>query len=143
MAQVSLIGGQEREFQINVDAGKLNARNLSLLQLRSIITNANVDYPTGRIKTTDNQMLIRLSGKYADVDMLRNLVLKTEKDGSQIRLRDIADIQDTQKDSEKLARQDLRPTIILQVIKQSDANAVAVSEEVTNKSLPLNRNISE
>jgi len=130
VAQVTLIGGQEREFQININAGKLNAHKLSLLQVRNIVTNANVDYPTGRIKTPDNQMLIRLAGKYSDVDMLRNLVLKTDKDGSQVRLRDIADIQDAEKDPEKLARQDLQPTIILQIIKQSDANAVEVSKEV-------------
>jgi HAE1 family hydrophobic/amphiphilic exporter-1 len=130
VAQVSLVGGQEREFQVNIDAGKLNAHKLSLLQVRNIVTNANVDYPTGRIKTTDTQMLIRLAGKYTDIEMLRNLVLKTEKDGSLVRLRDIADVQDAEKDPEKLARQDRQPTIIIQIIKQSDANAVEVSEEV-------------
>lgn len=130
VAQVSTVGGLEREFQINVDADKLNAQKLSLLQLRQIVTNANVDYPTGKIKSTDNQMAIRLSGKYADVDMLRNLVIKTGEDGSQVRLKDVADVQDTQKDVQKLARQNQAPTIIMQILKQADANAVQVSEEV-------------
>jgi len=130
VAQVQLIGGTEREFQINVDAGKLNAQKISLLQLRQIITNANVDYPTGKIQTTDNQIAIRLSGKYADVDMLRNLVIKTSDDGSQVRLKDVADVRDGQKDAEKLARQDQKETIVVSIIKQSDANAVSVSEEV-------------
>lgn len=130
VAQVQLTGGMEREFQINVDAGKLNAQKLSLLQLRQLITNANVDYPTGKIQTTDNQMAIRLAGKYADVEMLRNLVIKTSADGSQVRLKDVADVRDGQKDVEKLARQDQQETIIVQIIKQSDANAVTVSEEV-------------
>jgi HAE1 family hydrophobic/amphiphilic exporter-1 len=130
VAQVSLIGGQEREFQINIDAGKINAHKLSLLQVRNMITSANVDYPTGRVKTTDNQMLIRLSGKYSDINVLRNLVLKTEKDGSPVRLGDIADVQDAEKDPKKIARQDMQPTIILQIVKQSDANAVEVSEAI-------------
>lgn len=142
VAQVNLIGGQEREFQINVDAGRLNAHKLSLLQVRNIVTNANVDYPTGRIKTTENQMLIRLAGKYTDVDMLRDLVLKTETDGSQVRLRDIADVQDTEKDAEKIARQDLQPTIIMQVIKQSDANAVEVSEQVHKQIAAIEKEFS-
>ncbi|WP_158826149.1 efflux RND transporter permease subunit [Mucilaginibacter lacusdianchii] len=130
VAQVSLVGGQEREIQINVDAGKLNANHLSLLQLRQIITNSNVDYPTGRIKTINNQMLIRLSGKYADVNVLRNLVVATSADGSQVRLQDVADVQDTQKDAEKLARYNQKASIVVQIIKQSDANAVDVSEGV-------------
>ncbi|HOZ81737.1 MAG TPA: efflux RND transporter permease subunit [Bacteroidia bacterium] len=133
VAQVQMIGGTEREFQINVDAGKLNAQKLSLLQLRQTITNANVDYPTGKIQTTDNLIAIRLSGKYADVDMLRNLVIKTSDDGSQVRLKDVADVRDGQKDVNKLARQDQKETIVVQITKQSDANAVTVSKEVHNQ----------
>ena len=133
VAQVSMVGGQEREIQINVDANKLNVNNLSLVQLRQIITNANVDYPTGRLRTTDNQILIRLSGKYTDVDVLRNLVIVTGNDGSQIRLKDVADVQDTQKDASKVARQDGNSSIILQIFKQSDANAVEVSKAVTEQ----------
>lgn len=130
VAQVNIVGGSEREIQINVDADKLNANHLSLLQVRNVVTAANVDYPTGKLKTTDNQILVRLSGKYANVDELRNLVVSTSKDGAQVRLKDIADVQDASKDPELLARQDRESSIILQILKQSDANAVTVSELV-------------
>jgi HAE1 family hydrophobic/amphiphilic exporter-1 len=130
VAQVQLVGGREREVQINVDANKLQAYKISLLQLRNIITNANMDFPTGKVRTADDQILVRLSGKYADVDQLRNLVITTTADGAQVRLMDIADVQDAQKDADKLARQDGVSSIVLQIQKQSDANAVVVSEEV-------------
>ncbi len=130
VAQVNIVGGQEREIQINVNADKLNAANLSLLAVRNVIANANVDYPTGKLRTVNNQILVRLSGKYSDIDVLRSLVVATGKDGSQIRLQDIADVQDGAKDSERLARQDQRPSIIMQIQKQADANAVLVSEGV-------------
>lgn len=130
VAQVNIIGGQEREIQISVNADKLNAANLSLLQVRNVIANANVDYPTGKLRTVKNQILVRLSGKYSDIDVLRSLVVATGKDGSQIRLQDIADVQDGAKDPERLARQDQRPSIVLQIQKQADANAVLVSEGV-------------
>lgn len=130
VAQVQLVGGQEREIQVNVDAAKLQAYKMSLLQLRQIVTNANVDFPTGKVRTAEDQILVRLSGKYADVEQLRNLVLITTADGAQVRLKDVADVQDAQKDAEKLARQDGVNSIVLQIQKQSDANAVVVSEEV-------------
>lgn len=130
VAQVNIIGGQEREIQIDVNAEKLNAAHLSLLQVRNSITNANVDYPTGKLRTTDNQILVRLSGKYSDINVLRKLVIATGADGSQIRLQDIADVQDAAKDADRLARQDQKASIILQIQKQSDANAVTVSEGV-------------
>lgn len=130
VAQVNIIGGQEREIQISINADKLNAAGLSLLQVRNVITNANVDYPTGKLKTVDNQILVRLSGKYSDVNTLRHLVVATGQDGSQIRLQDIADVQDGAKDAERLARQNQKASIVLQIQKQADANAVSVSEGV-------------
>ncbi|HVI46306.1 MAG TPA: efflux RND transporter permease subunit [Chitinophaga sp.] len=130
VAQVSLIGGQEREIQVNVDPAKLQAYNMSILQLRQIITNANLDFPTGKIRNAKEQILIRLAGKYKNVDQLRNLVLTTTADGTQVRLKDVADVQDAQKDAERIARVDGVNAIALQVQKQTDANAVTVSEEM-------------
>jgi HAE1 family hydrophobic/amphiphilic exporter-1 len=130
VAQVLLVGGQEREIQIDIDAKKLEAYKISLMQLRQIVTNANVDFPTGKVKTAEDQILVRLSGKYASVEQLRNLVVTTTNDGSQIRLQDVADVQDSQKDPEKIARKDGVNSIVLQIQKQSDANAVVVSHEV-------------
>jgi HAE1 family hydrophobic/amphiphilic exporter-1 len=130
VAQVSLIGGQEREIQVNVDPKKMQAFNLSILQLRQLITNANLDFPTGKVKTANEQILIRLAGKYKNVDQLRNLVLKTTENGTQVRLTDVADVQDAQKDADRIARVDGVSAIALQVQKQTDANAVTVSEEM-------------
>ncbi|MGF6845567.1 HAE1 family hydrophobic/amphiphilic exporter-1 [Chitinophaga sp. W3I9] len=108
----------------------MQAFNLSILQLRQLITNANLDFPTGKVKTANEQILIRLAGKYKNVDQLRNLVLKTTEDGTQVRLTDVADVQDAQKDADRIARVDGVSAIALQVQKQTDANAVTVSEEM-------------
>ena len=43
---------------------------------------------------------------------------------------DVADVQDVQKDVDKLARVNQQSAIAVQVIKQSDANAVGVSEQI-------------
>lgn len=130
VAQVNLIGGQEREIQVGIDADKLEGYNLSLLQVQQAILSSNLDFPTGSVKTEDQDILIRLAGKYQTVEDLRNLVVSTSSTGAQVRLRDVADVQDAQKDVEKIARVDQKSAIALQVIKQSDANAVEVSEGV-------------
>jgi HAE1 family hydrophobic/amphiphilic exporter-1 len=128
VAQVNLIGGQEREIQVNIDATKLEGYNLSILQVQQAILSSNLDFPTGSIKSENQDILIRLAGKYKNVEELRNLVVSQTAQGTQVRLRDIADVQDTQKDVEKIARVDRKSAISLQVLKQSDANAVEVSE---------------
>lgn len=129
VAQVNIIGGQEREIQVNLDATKMQGYGLSVPQVQQTILSSNLDFPTGNIQTREQKILIRLAGKYKSVDELRNLVVSS-KDGIQIRLQDIADVQDAQKIAEKIARVDQKSAIVLQIIKQSDANAVAVSELV-------------
>ena len=129
VAQVDIIGGQEREIQVNLDAVKMQAYGLSIPQVQQNILSSNLDFPTGNIQTREQKILIRLAGKYKTVDELRNLIVSS-KNGVQVRLDAIADVQDTQKITEKIARVNQKSAIILQIVKQSDANAVAVSEDV-------------
>ncbi|MGO4904826.1 efflux RND transporter permease subunit [Flavobacterium sp. W20_MBD1_R3] len=129
VAQVNIIGGEEREIQVNLDAVKMQGYGLSVPQVQQTILSSNLDFPTGNIQTREQKILIRLAGKYKNVEELKNLVISS-KNGIQVRLGDIADVQDTQKITEKIARVDQKSAIIMQIIKQSDANAVAVSEEL-------------
>jgi len=129
VAQVNLVGGQEREIKVSLDAKKLQGFGLSIPQVQQMILASNLDFPTGNIKTRENTTQIRLSGKYKSVEELRDLVISSNNQ-SQIRLGDIADVQDAQKDASKISRVNQKNSILLQVIKQSDANAVAVSEKV-------------
>jgi HAE1 family hydrophobic/amphiphilic exporter-1 len=130
VAQVNLVGGQEREIEVALDADKLQGYGLSVPQVQQAILTSNLDFPTGSVKTQDQDILIRLSGKYKNVDELKNLVVNTGQDGAQIRLSDVADVRDAQKEVDKLARIDRKGAIAIQIIKQSDANAVEVSKGV-------------
>lgn len=127
VAQVNVIGGQEREIQVNLNQSKLEGYGVSIPQVLQMVRASNLDFPTGNIKTRENTTLIRLAGKYQDVEELKNLVISSDN-GVQIRLADVAEIIDTQKEADKLARLDQKSAILIQVMKQSDANAVAVSE---------------
>ncbi|WP_207492378.1 efflux RND transporter permease subunit [Aridibaculum aurantiacum] len=131
VARVNLIGGQEREIQVSIDADRLEANRLSLLQVQNAVLQSNLDFPTGSVQTRERDILIRLTGKFRSVDELRNLVIATSPTGAQVRLMDVADVQDAQKDIEKLARVNQTSAIAVQIIKQSDANAVEVSNQIT------------
>lgn len=129
VAQVNLIGGQEREIEVSLDADKLQGFDLSVPQVQQSILTSNLDFPTGNVQTRERNITIRLSGKYKTVEELRNLVV-SNKNGVQVRLSDVADVQDAQKEVKKIARVDQRASIALQIQKQSDANAVSVSKSV-------------
>ncbi|WP_223579618.1 efflux RND transporter permease subunit [Sphingobacterium sp. GVS05A] len=129
VAKVDMIGGEEREIQISVDPKKIEGYGLTIAQVQQTVASSNLDFPTGNVSTRDNRTTIRLAGKVTSIEELRNLPITTPA-GVQIYLRDIADVQDGIKEIEKVARLDRQNTILLQVFKQSDANAVAVSEGV-------------
>jgi HAE1 family hydrophobic/amphiphilic exporter-1 len=129
VAQVDLVGGQEREIQVSLDEKKMQGYGLAIADVQQAILSSNLDFPTGALKTRTSRSTIRLSGKYKNVAEMNNLVV-SNKDGAQVRLSDIATVFDTQKDVEKVARYNQNSTILLQVKKQSDANAVSVSELV-------------
>ena len=138
VAQVNIIGGEEREIQVNLDAVKMQGYGLSVPQVQQVILSSNLDFPTGNIQTREQKILIRLAGKYKSVEELRSLVVSSQN-GIQVRLGDIADVQDTQKTVEKIARINQKSAIILQIVKQSDANAVAVSEELLKAIVSLEK----
>ncbi|MFS4427868.1 efflux RND transporter permease subunit [Chryseobacterium sp. GVT01B] len=127
VAQVDLVGGQEREIQVSLDEKKMQGYGLAIADVQQAILSSNLDFPTGALKTRTSRSTIRLSGKYKNVAEMNNLVV-SNKNGAQVRLSDIATVFDTQKDVEKVARYNQSSTILLQVKKQSDANAVSVSE---------------
>lgn len=132
VAQVNIIGGRKREIRVNVDAKKLEGYGLSIGQVQQLIAASNMEIPVGKIKTRENSTSIRLLGKIQDVEQLRNLTLASQN-GVEIRLSDVADVQDTEEEAEKIARIDQENTLLLQVLKQTDANAVSVSELVRKK----------
>lgn len=129
VAKVGMIGGEVREIQVSVNPEKAKGYGLTITQIQQLIAASNMDFPTGSIKSRENQMTIRLAGKFLSIEEMRNMLLPTPS-GVNIRLSDVADVQDGIKDIEKIARINGNNTILLQVYKQSDANAVTVSAEV-------------
>lgn len=80
VAQVDLVGGQEREIQVNLDEKKLQGYGLSIGDVQQAILSSNLDFPTGSLKTRTTKSTIRLSGKYKSIEEMNNLVVsnKTE-----------------------------------------------------------------
>ncbi|HBF37821.1 MAG TPA: acriflavin resistance protein, partial [Firmicutes bacterium] len=130
VGQITIFGGLPRQINVNLDAQKLRACALSALEILQTIQSANVEYPTGTVKDKDLQYTVRLAGKFATVDDIRNLVVSRAKDGGEIKLSDIAEIEDGQEDYNTIVRVNGRKTIGLMIQKQSDANAVEVCQGI-------------
>ncbi|UXP33449.1 efflux RND transporter permease subunit [Reichenbachiella agarivorans] len=133
VATIQVIGGDQRSINVSVDPEKLHYYNLSLLQVTRAISYANLDFPTGKVKSNGQAVTVRISGKFTKIDEIRELIVATTDDGGVIRLKDIATITDDIAETESIARLNGKNAILLRIKKQGDANTVEVSESVLNK----------
>ncbi|MFN3489382.1 MAG: efflux RND transporter permease subunit [Emticicia sp.] len=125
---VRLIGGSEREIQVNLDNTKLQAYNISSAQVNQMIANSNSSFPAGSVLSENNRLSIRLDAKLVKVDELRNLIIRQNVDGSRVLLKDIAIITDGQTEAKTLNRNNGQAGIGIEIVKQADANTVDVSK---------------
>ncbi|MBL7793865.1 MAG: efflux RND transporter permease subunit [Saprospiraceae bacterium] len=130
VGQINLIGGEEREIRVNIRKDKLEQLNISLFQVQQAIQQANLDFPTGKLKDNNSQVLIRLAGKFTSLDDLRNVVVSANQFGAPVHLHEVAEIVDAEKEITDINRVDGISSIGMYVLKQSDANAVDVTETV-------------
>lgn len=133
VAQVGILGGEEREIKINISSQRLEQYGLSLLQVAQAVQTANLDFPTGKVTGAEGQLRIRLAGKFLSLDDIRNLVVGKSRFGSSIFLKDIAEIQDGIRDPEVICRTDGLPALGLVIRKQGDANAVDMADLILAK----------
>lgn len=95
ISQVEISGFPEEEIEIAVRENDLRSYNLSFTEVATAIRNTNILITGGNIKTGEEDYLIRASNRsYYGVE-LQNLIVRTETNGSIIRLKDIATVSDT------------------------------------------------
>jgi cobalt-zinc-cadmium resistance protein CzcA len=90
---VASFGGPTREYQVRVDPNKLVAYGLSLGQIEQQLTNSNVNGGGSFIEAGLQQINVRAVGQVKTVDDIERTVLTT-KNGTAIRVRDIATVQE-------------------------------------------------
>ncbi len=105
---------------------------ISPMMVQGAIRGANLDFPTGYLQSPSTQMAVRLSGKITSVDELRKIVIRSAN-GAMIRLEDVAEVSDGTKDPVKIGRVNGQEAILINILKQSDANAIEVSKAVNKQ----------
>ena len=142
VAEVQVIGGENRSFRVNVDKDKMRRYGLSLSTINQAIAGANVEFPTGKVKDANEQMTVRLAGKFTSVKDLENLIIYS-RGTSPVRLKDVAEVVDAIEDQTTVCRLNGVNGVGMRIKKQSDANAVDMSTETKEKFKDLEKKYAE
>jgi hydrophobic/amphiphilic exporter-1 (mainly G- bacteria), HAE1 family len=127
VGEIEVVGGQERAMKIWLDADRLAAYGLPVTAVRDAIDAQNANVPAGNVTGKSQERTLRTMGRVADAGAFDDLVVATI-DGRPIRVRDIGRAEDGTYEQRSLARLDGKPTVVLNVVRQSGANTVAVIE---------------
>lgn len=133
VAEIALLGGEEREVQVKVNQDKLKFYHLSLSQVSEAINRAGLDLPAGRMESGSENNSVRLAGKFSNAEDIGNVQVSMPVSGSPVYVRDIATVTDGIRDAESVSRYNGKNGIGLLLKKQGDANAVEVSRAVRAK----------
>jgi HAE1 family hydrophobic/amphiphilic exporter-1 len=133
VGQITLVGGEEREIQVNVDPEKLKAYGLSLNQVTQAIAGANQDFPTGKVQTPEQQYSLRVAAKFASLNDIRNQAITYRPGGSRVTVGDVAEVVDGVAEIGTLNRINGRSSVGIIIQKQADANAVEVSGQIRSQ----------
>jgi len=137
---VSVTGAPKREIQVYVDPSRLEAYNLSISAISSIIAAENRNVPSGSIDIGSETYTLRIKKEFTDPSELLDVVLGSYNGGT-VYLRDVARITDTveEKSQESYTNGVRGAQIIIQ--KQSGYNTVQVIEKVKATLAKLERDL--
>jgi multidrug efflux pump subunit AcrB len=130
LKEVRLWGAGSYEISIEVKEARLRELNLTLSEVASAVRASSMDLPAGIIRTEAGNVLVRTEGKaYIGADF-ENIVLRSEMDGTQLLLSDVADVRDEFTESISSNRFDRQSAISLGVFSLEGQNLLDISEAV-------------
>jgi hydrophobic/amphiphilic exporter-1 (mainly G- bacteria), HAE1 family len=129
IGQVTAIGGRPRQINLWVDPARLRAYNLTVAEVTRAVADQNVQLPGGNLGQGARELTVRMKGRVNGVEEFNGLVVAA-RGGTQIRLGDVAEVEDGTAKVETAASIDGQPTVLLAIRKQSGTNTVAVIDRV-------------
>ena len=140
VGSVSISGAPEREIQIYVDPVKLEAYNLSIEAISSIIGAENRNIPGGTFDIGSETYSLRVQGEFSDAEQMNDIVVGNFG-GKAIYLRDVAVVHDSiEERAQETYNNGVQGAMII-VQKQSGANSVEISKSVMEALPKLQKNL--
>jgi multidrug efflux pump subunit AcrB len=127
--EARLVGGLEREVQVDVDLAKLKFYGVTFDDVIDAVRFENVTVPGGSIDVGGVKFLVRVPGEFEETAPLADIVVET-RSGRPIYVRDVATVDFGFKERESLARLDGDPVISLAIIKRAGDNIIETADAV-------------
>ncbi|MBL8289272.1 MAG: efflux RND transporter permease subunit [Rubrivivax sp.] len=129
VAQINIFGAKRFAVRVRVIPSALAARNLTMDELRTALTAANANTPLGTLEGPRQTLTLTANRQLTSAAEYAELIVSV-KGGSPVRLRDVALVEDSFEQVKTSATFNGETSISLAILRQPDANTVAVVDAV-------------
>ncbi|MCG8380857.1 MAG: efflux RND transporter permease subunit [Gammaproteobacteria bacterium] len=132
VGQVQIGGERERNIRVNLNLERMAGYGITVQDIIAAFGREHIRLPGGFLVGESSEQLIKLDLEFHNIPELENLIV-SHRQGLSVRLKDIATVEDSLEDFRKLARFNGEPTVGLGIVKISNANTVAIVDEVQRR----------
>ena len=148
VADINVYGAGDYSMRIWLDPQKMAGLNVSTSEIKSAISNQNTQVTAGSLGAlpTDDpqalQLTLKTNGRLSDVKEFENIIIRSNMDGSNIRLKDVARVELGAQSYSNLGLVNGKPSAIIMVSQLPDANIINMSKAVHAKVDELNSRLT-
>jgi len=140
-AGVEIVGGLKREIRVHLDAQRMSAYNISHNRIVKVLHEENREIFAGRVTVENREIIARTMGEFESLTEIESVVVAQGPSGEKVYLKDIATVEDSHEEMRVNTRFNGETCIKLNILKQAEANTVAVADAVKKRLQLLQRDI--
>ncbi|WP_303916378.1 efflux RND transporter permease subunit [Bacteroides mediterraneensis] len=142
VAQVAVLGGDIKEYQILIHPDRMRHYGVTLGEVMAVSRNMNQNTNGGVIYEYGNEYIVRGVLSTDDVHKLGRAVIKTTAEGAPITMEDVADVRiGSQQPKLGVASEKGKPAVLLTVTKQPNTGTIALTEQLEKALADLQKNL--
>jgi len=130
---IDLGGGKVREIEVVADPERLLSYGLTIDQISNILAGRNIDRSVGNITSYEYDILARTETRYNNYIDIANTLIPLAQADRTVPLRDIAEVTDGHREQRLFAYLNREESVQVSIMKQPQANTVAVIENIQNQ----------
>ncbi|MDT6962289.1 efflux RND transporter permease subunit [Cupriavidus sp. SZY C1] len=130
VAQVQIFGQKRFSVRVRAHPDALAARGMTLDELATALNRANANTPVGTLDGARQTLTIQANRQMTNADAFRNIIVASQPSGAVVRLSDVAEVEDSVETIKTGSWLNNERSIVLAVLRQPDANTVAVVDAI-------------
>ena len=141
VGSVSIAGAPKREVHVYLDPLRMEAYNLSVETVASLIGAENRNIPGGTFDIGNETYPLRVEGEFVDPQQIGNIVVGMSPSGGVVHLNDVARIDDSLEERAQESYSNGVQGAMIIVQKQSGANSVQISTKIAEELPKIQKNL--